>query len=374
MNRLFVYKPAKLVLYMRTGAVDSPLHGGRCPPWLFGRMQHLAKAVSKAIVDEYGTGEFLRRLSDPMFFQSLVCVSGMDWHSSGGTTTLTAAIKLALAELDMGVAACGGKGKTSMKSPGEVEKHCDSFSLSEAKRKALLEATRLSAKIDSSCIQDGYSLYHHSFFMDEKGSWSVVQQGMNNGNGYARRYHWLETGNFVDGPPESIAGAEAGEVLNLVSGSTGEMRENSLGLVQDNPSRLKKYFTGQTTLFDCEIKKMPERHGILKCDMSKKDWRILEQAYELQPENYKELVCLRGMGGKKLRALALVSRLIYGSGLDWKDPVKYSFAHGGKDGFPFPVNRKDYDHTIDFLKNVLKNSGIEKKEKRNALKRLGNLS
>lgn len=354
---------------MRTGAVELPLHGGRCPPWLFGRMRPLAKAISRVIIDEYGSAELLGRLSDPMFFQSLGCVLGFDWHSSGLTTTVCGALKEALSP-EMGVVACGGKGKTSMKSPKEVEKHSDDFNLSEAKRKALLEATRLSAKIDSSCVQDGYSLYHHSFFMDEKGNWAVVQQGMNDLNGYARRYHWLETENFVDGPPEKIAGTKTEDVLNLVSRETREMREKSLGLVQDSPSRLKKYFTGQTTLFDCDIRKMPERHEILKCDLKKQDWQMLQHAYELQPENYRELVSLHGMGGKKLRALALVSRLLYGNKLDWKDPVRYSFAHGGKDGIPFPVDRKNYDHTIGFLREMIEDSEMEKEEKRNALKRL----
>lgn len=358
----------------KTGGIDLPLHGGNCPKWLFSRMRRIAASISEVIVSEYGTREYLRRISDPTFFQSLVCVSAMDWHSSGGTTTLTAAIKHALAELEIGVVACGGKGKTSMKSPNEVEKHSDDFSLSESKRKALLEATRLSAKIDSSCVQDGYSLYHHSFFMDEKGNWAVVQQGMNDLNGYARRYHWLETENFVDGPPEKIAGTKTEDVLNLVSRETKEMRENSLGLVQDNPSRLKKYFTGQTTLFDCDIRKMPERHEILKCDMSKRDWQMLQHAYELQPENYKEMVSLRGMGGKKLRALALVSRLLYGNKLDWKDPAVYSFAHGGKDSIPYPVDRKNYDHTIGFLREMIEDSEIEKQEKRNALRRLCRVS
>lgn len=357
---------------MKTGAMDLPLHPGKCPPWLFKRMRKLTKAIGHMIVDEYGTAELLHRISDPMFFQSLACVISFDWHSSGVTTTTCGALKEALST-DMGVAACGGKGKASRKTPNEIEKHSDYFNLSTAKRDALLEATRLSAKVDSSCIQDYHELYHHSFFMDEKGNWAVVQQGMNDATGYARRYHWLKTENFIEGPPESIAGIESKDVLNLVSGESKEMRKNSVGLVQDNPNRLRKYFTGQTTLFDCEVQRLPKRHEILECDLTKKDWELLQNAYELQPKNYKELISLNGMGKKKLRALALVSKLLYGSKLDWKDPVKYTFAHGGKDNIPFPVDRISYDHTTGFLKDAINGSELESKEKKGALKRLAQL-
>ncbi len=355
---------------MKTGSVDLPLHPGKCPPWLFRRMKPLSKAISQLVIDEYGTLELLRRLSDPMFFQSLACVIGFDWHSSGTTTTACGALKEALTE-DMGIVACGGKGKTSRKTPSEITAYSDRFNISESKRSALLQATRLSAKVDSSCVQDGYELYHHSFFMDEKGNWAVVQQGLNNGNGFARRYHWLDTDNFTEGPPESIAGMSKEEnVLNLVSSETNDARERSVELVQDNPLRLQKYFTGQTTLFDSGFFALPERHEILQCDMSKKDWEALERAYELQPQNYKELLSLSGMGKKKLRALALVSKLIYGSNLDWKDPVKYSFSHGGKDGYPFFVQRDVYDHSISFLRDVIEAANLDANEKKNALKRL----
>lgn len=326
------------------------------------------------IIDEHGTLELLKRLSDPMFFQSFACAIGFDWHSSGTTTTACGALKEALTE-DMGVVACGGKGKTSKKTPEEISIFADRFNLSEAKRKSLLEATTLTAKVDSSCVQDGYELYHHSFFMDENGNWAVVQQGMNGNNKYARRYHWFTTDNFVDGPSENIAGMKKENgVLNLVSSETQDARVRAVELVQDNPLQLQKYFTGQTTLFDSEHRMLPERHEILKCDLSKKDWEMLKHAYELQPQNYKELVSLHGMGKKKLRALALVSRLIYGTRLDWKDPVKYSFAHGGKDGVPYPVDRESYDHTIGFLRNAIYDAKIGAKEKCDALRRLASIS
>jgi len=357
---------------MKTGSVDLPLHPGKCPPWLFRRMKPLSKAISQLIIDEYGTLELLKRLSDPMFFQSFCCAIAFDWHSSGTTTTACGALKEALTP-DMGIVACGGKGKTSKKTPTEIQKYSDQFGISESKKDSLLEATRMSAKVDSSCVQDGYDLYHHSFFMDEHGNWAVVQQGLNDASGFARRYHWLATDNFVEGPPESIAGMKKerdGSVLNLVSAETQDARHKTVELIQDNPLRLQKYFSGQKTLFDSDHFALPERHEILKCDMSKKDWEALERAYEIQPKNYKELVSLNGMGKKKLRALALVSKLIYGSGLDWKDPVKFSFAHGGKDGIPYPVDRGSYDHTISFLRDAIDGAKLGETEKRGALARL----
>lgn len=357
---------------MKTGTVDLPLHPGKCPAWLFKRMRVLTKEISQIIIRDYGTQELLLRLSDPMFFQSLSCIIGFDWHSSGTTTTTCGAIKEALSA-EMGLVACGGKGKTSRKTPSEIEKHSESFNLSEKKTIVLLEATKLTAKVDSSCVQDYHELYHHSFLMDDKGNWTVVQQGMNDASGYARRYHWSNTENFTEAPPENIAGVRTEDTLNLVSGESKETREYSVGFIQDNPNRLRKYFTGQTTLFDYEVRKMPERHEILKCDLSKKDWEMLQNAYELQPKNYKELVSLQGMGKKKLRALALVSKLLHGSRLDWKDPVKYSFGHGGKDGIPYPVDRESYDHTIRFLRGAVEGSELESKEKKDALQRLARL-
>ena len=297
-----------------------PLHPGKCPPWLFGRMKKLSKALSELIIFEYGSKEFLRRLSDPLFFQSMGCVLGFDWHSSGLTTTVCGAMKEALAD-EHEVAACGGKGKTSKKAPFDIEKNADRYSLSDSKTEKLKKASKMTAKVDSSCVQDGYGLYHHIFFMDEKGGWTVVQQGLSDEKGWARRYHWYSTDNFVENPEESIMGDGSDETLNLVGVSSEEARKISVDLVKDNPARLRKYFTGQTTLFDNDYK-MPKRHEILGSDLSERDWKTLGTVHEHQPRNYEELVSLRGVGKKKLRALALISKLVYGSELDWKDPVK----------------------------------------------------
>lgn len=353
---------------MRTGTVDLPLHPGKCPAWLFRRMRPLTKAISQIIIDSYGTQELLARVSDPMFFQSLGCVIGFDWHSSGTTTTTCGAIKEALTE-EMGVVACGGKGKVSRKTPSEIEKSGEVFSLSDSKIAQLKKSSSMSAKVDSSCVQDGYSLYHHSFLFDEKGNWTVVQQGMNPANKYARRYHWFNEKQFVDDPGTKIAGSKEKEVLNLVSEETDDTRKVTVDLVKDNPFRLRKYFDGQTTLFD-EHYSFPARHEVLPNDLTKKDWEMLHQAYELQPGSYEELVALRGMGGKKLRALALVSKLVHGTKLDWKDPVLYTFAHGSKDGYPKPVDKPTYDHSVEFLRDAIQEAELNKNEKSRALKKL----
>jgi len=333
-------------------------------------MRRFVSEISALIIEEYGTTEYLGRLSDPLFFQSLSCATAMDWHSSGTTTTLTAAIKLGLTDLDLGVVCCGGKGKTSKKTPSEIERFSDNLNLSESKRNILSKATKLTAKVDSSVIQDGYNLYHHSFLFDEKGNWCVIQQGMNPANHYARRYHWFNADRFVASPPNKIAGSKEKETLNLSSNCSHDSRKVSLDLVKDNPNHLRKYFGGQTTLLDNHYA-LPARHEIFKSDLSKKDWETLHNAYELQPKNYEELVCLQGMGKKKLRALGLLAKLIHGTELDWRDPVKYSFAHGGKDGIPYPVDRSTYQNSISFLQDVL--AETKSGEKSKALSRLAHL-
>ncbi|MEW6036031.1 MAG: DUF763 domain-containing protein [Candidatus Micrarchaeota archaeon] len=352
---------------MRTGTIDLPLHGGKCPPWLFWRMRSLAREISRIIIDSYGTKELLSRLADPMFFQAFSCAIGFDWHSSGTTTTACGALKEALTP-EMGVMAAGGKGRASRNALDELSSRCQIFGLDSA---PLVKASVMSAKVDGCCIQDGYELYHHSFFFDEKGNWAVVQQGLDDASGYARRYHWLNASSFVDDPPDKIAGVPKPETLNLVSKDSAEARKISVELVNDNPVHLRKYLTGQTTLLD-DHRRLPQRHEILRCDLTERDWKLLNDAYDLQPQNYEELVCLRGMGKKKLRALALLSKLIHGTELDWKDPVKYSFAHGGKDGIPYPVDRESYDHTIRFLRDAI--DGIGLKEKSGALVRLAAIS
>ncbi|NIM47133.1 MAG: DUF763 domain-containing protein [Candidatus Aenigmarchaeota archaeon] len=340
---------------MKTGVADLPLHYGSCPRWLFKRMKKLGKAVTEIIVYEFGKDEFLKRISDPFFFQSFSCVLGFDWHSSGVTTTVTGALKEGLKSGELGIVVLGGKGKASRKTPQEIEKLEKIFSLSTSKIEKLKIASRLSAKVDNSALQDGFQLYHHSFFVSEEGKWSVIQQGMNPEIHYARRYHWLseKVKSFVVEPHLAICCDTKGKALNMVAKESEDCRKTSVDLIKDNPKKLKKYLL------------LDKKHEI---DL--KNFRGLTNAYEFQPKNYEQLILVKGMGPKSIRALALLSKLIYGKEPSWKDPVKFSFAHGGKDGHPYPVNRKTYDKSIEILKTAVENAKIGNKEKMFAIKRL----
>lgn len=372
----------------KRGVANLPLHGGHAPRWLFNRMVKLSKGILDVILYEYDSDEFLRRISDPHWFQAFSCVIGFDWHSSGTTTTTCGALKLAIDPQEHGIMIAGGKGKNSRKTPLEIEEISESFSLSTKKVDELIYSSRISAKIDNSCIQDGYNLYHHSFLFTENGNWAVVQQGLNNGNRHARRYHWLSESidKVIEEPHNGICCDESKEnTLNMTSNESIEARKTSVDLICDNPNHLKQYFRGksQTLLSDFfDIKsgsrisknfkemRMPAHHPVLDMDMSEQEFRVLENAYELQPSNYEELISLEGIGPKKIRALALISDLVYGAEPSWRDPVKYSFTHGGKDGYPYPVDREVYDHSIYTLKEALDDAKLDKKDKYNAVKRL----
>ncbi|MFQ5975468.1 MAG: DUF763 domain-containing protein [Candidatus Hydrothermarchaeales archaeon] len=362
----------------KVGAVSLPLHSGKCPPWLFKRMKKLAGVISEAIIYDYGQEEYVRRISDPYFFQALGCALAFDWHSSGVTTTVCGALKEALNAEDHGIVVCGGKGRASRKTPEEIKNASELFSLSGNSPADLVYSSKMAAKVDNSCIQDGYQLYHHSFFLTEKGNWAIVQQGM--GENYARRYHWLKDNvkEFVEEPHNGICCDKVEDiVLDMTSKDSRETRETSLDLVRDNPEHLRKYFlpSKQKQLTDFLDHKstefgMPAHHPVLEIDMTETGMKVLKNAYEIQPESYEELVALKGMGPKKIRALALISDLIYGTDPSWKDPVKYSFTHGGKDGFPYPVDKEAYDNSIQTLKDAVDAAKLDDKERYHAIKRL----
>ncbi|HIE31331.1 MAG TPA: DUF763 domain-containing protein [Methanosarcinales archaeon] len=370
---------------MKTGTVNLPLHGGRAPRWLFQRMVRLSREIARIIVYEYGTDEFLHRIADPYWFQAFSCVLGFDWHSSGTTTTTCGALKVAIDPEEMGIAVAGGKGRTSRKTPDEIRaiSESDAFSLSGNTVDELVYSSRMSAKVDNTCVQDGYQLYHHCFVFTKKGEWAVVQQGMNEQDRYARRYHWLSSDalRFVCEPHLGICcdrvSAE-GEVLDMTAEVSEETRKTSLDLVKDDPDHLMRYFrsdASQTTLFEFDAPNrsfsMPHHHPVLGCDIGKQGWKVLRNAYELQPDSYEELLSLVGMGPKKIRALALVSDLIYGTEPSWQDPATYSFAHGGKDGYPYPVDRDTYDQTIEVLRDAIEGAEIGREERYRAIRRLG---
>ncbi len=361
----------------RTGISDLPLHPGKAPPWLFKRMVRLAGGITEAIVLEYGQDEFLRRLSDPYWFQAFGCVLGFDWHSSGLSTTTTGALKEGLKENDLGLAFAGGKGAVSRKTPSEILSLGEKFSLSTKQIEGMQYSSRLSAKVDSAGIQDGYQLYHHFFVFTEKGKWSVIQQGMNPENKYARRYHWLSEGvsSFVEEPHTGIVCDSKGkDVLNMVSRFSEKARKISVDVAKDFPQH-KALFSRQSLIQDFLMEKpkilhLPEHHPII--NMGKWNIETLRRAYEIQPQNYEELISINGMGPKAIRALALISQVIYGESPDWEDPAKFAFSHGGKDGYPEPVDLNRYSNSIEILDNAINQSKLGDKEKVDALKRLGN--
>lgn len=365
---------------MRTGFVDLPLHTGTTPRWLFERMTNLSREISKVIIYEFGRDEFLRRLSDPLWFQGFACVIGFDWHSSGTTTVSCGALKNALNDENEGIAFLGGKGKFSRNTPSEIQKFSEKFNISQQKTEKLIKASRLSAKVDNDCIQDTFEIYHHSFVLSEDGKWVVIQQGMNPNNLYARRYHWLSENlkkddGFVNEPHTGICcDVKESYALNMVAKESENTRKCSVDLAKEKNTKF--YFTKQRTLFETPLTlKMPRHHeiylnGYEKLMKSERVAKALNLAYESQPKNYEELISIKGIGGETIRSLALLSDIIYGEKPSWKDPVKYSFAHGGKDGYPYKVSRKLMDKSIEILKTSVENAKIENNEKLKALRRL----
>ena len=349
---------------MRTGTADLPLHGGRAPRWLFERMTLLAREMALAILSNEGTPGLMRRLADPVWFQAFGCVLGFDWHSSGLTTTACGALKEGLRDLsgETGVFIAGGKGKTSRKTPQEIESACWTTGQDAA---PLVRASRLSAKVDSAAVQDGFQVYHHSFFFTRDSSWAVVQQGMNEASGMARRYHWLPPERFDWDPHAAVAGESAQQVLNLVASEGERNRQVAVELARENPMKLANEITRMRTV------SMPRHHDVRLDDLHPdRLTRILLATYERQPEDYTALLAVPGVGAKALRALALVAELTYGEPASVRDPVSYSFAHGGKDGTPYPVDRPTYDATIESLRRAVNEARAGYREKSAALKRL----
>jgi len=351
----------------RTGTAHLPLHGGKAPAWLFSRMTKLAREITIAIVSDFGPQEMLYRLSDPYWFQAFGCVLGFDWHSSGVTTTVCGAVKEGIRgmEPDLGFFVAGGKGGTSRKTPAEIEKAGHLIKADTAK---LIYASRMSAKVDNNALQDGYQLYHHVFCFTKEGDWAVIQQGMNEENRYARRYHWLgeQVSDFVCEPHTAICAEAVAGTLNLVAKESGEARETISDIArQENPDKIM----GQ--LKKLQNLELPRRHAIIMQDIHPdRLYKIFVQTYERQPENFEKLLGMEGVGAKTLRSLSLIAEIIYGALVSFCDPARFSFAHGGKDGIPYPVDRKTYDKSIEILHNALEKARIEDREKISAVRRL----
>lgn len=370
---------------MRTGVAKAPLHGGHCPPWLFEKMKQLGAAMVQVIVYEYGPAEVLRRLSDPVWFQTFGSVLGFDWHSSGLTTVVCGALKDGLQELqgELGLFLAGGKGKTSRRTPDEIMAAGERFGLANDLA-GLTRTSRLVAKVDSAAVQDGYQLYHHFFLFDRQGNWAVVQQGMNGEEGYARRYHWLSEGlkSFVNEPHQGVCGRPETGVINLVAAESQATRLASVELCQVNPRQVLDTLvkvagpkpptglaTSQTSLWDEPYPEitMPAFHPVPATTYLNK---VLYQLYDKPPDSYQGLLESPGVGPSTLRALAMVAEVTHGAKPSFEDPVRYSFAHGGKDGYPFPASPRDLEHSLEVLRKAVEKAKLGQRDKLDTLRRL----
>jgi hypothetical protein len=407
---------------MKRRLAQLPLHSGKAPPWLFKRMTKLAGAITLAIVEEFGPDEMLRRLSDPWWFQALGCVIGFDWHSSGVTTVTCGALKEAAKTCggELGLFVAGGKGATSRKTPEEIATTADRHAITGGDR--LIHASRMSAKVDSAAVQDGFQIYHHAFFFTSGGPWCVVQQGMNEQSGWARRYHWLgesvddfvcephaaiqdlsETGSAKRADAASSGGDKKSEttpakdskrpgrqlLLNMVAAEAEENRRGSTALVRENPDWLLhevERLTEGPTLF------APRQHYVLKTDVNMKRLKkIIVDAHSQHPDDFETLLGLRGVGPATVRSLSLLAEVIFRAPPSHRDPAvptvptgdrdaddrrwaDYSYAHGGKDGTPYPVDRETYDRNIAVLSDAVRRAHVDENDKFNALRRLAGLN
>ncbi len=405
----------------RTGVADLPLHTGTVPRWLADRMRDLGRLIAESIVENYGKREFLVRLSDPLWFQSFGAVMGMDWHSSGITTSVMYALKRGLNPIarDLGIYVCGGRGKFSRETPNELLQIADKTGVDGY---YLKRTSCLCAKVDNTAVQDGFQLYQHNFIVTDEGDWAVVQQGMNTDARAARRYHWCSSSlrSFVEEPHAGVVGENRGQILNLTHQDAGVTRSSILELTHENPDRMMREIqqivapnssvivSPQMDLFnppaepaqdflgpsksmiigpdgtpvrigfrdpiianssrDCI---MPSRHEVRAEDVDlKRLGGVLATAYESDPKDFESLLLTPGLGPRTLQSLTLVSEVINGTPSRFRDPARYSFAHGGKDGHPFPVPTRVYDESIRVLKGAIEHAKIGDREKMDCLNRL----
>ena len=388
---------------MRTGIATIPLDYGKCPRWLFERMKRLSRAISLAIVEEFGQEEFLKRLSDPIWFQSLGCVIGFDWNSSGLTTTTLGALKEGMRGLEdeLGIYICGGKGKASRNTPEEIRM----FGLTRGFDfyEKLIYASKITAKVDSCLVQAGFQIYHHNFIFTKDGNFTVIQQGMNTQLQKARRYHWLslKIKNFTEEPHSGIVSDVKLKPLNLVARESKENKEISVEMVREEPKTFLKnikkisekssvellpwqQFYGRRNFLMrqkrlpgfCEVELNDVEFYYHSVEREKFDLKRLkktiEKAHFLKPENFENLLMTEGVGPKTIRALSLVAEIIYGARPSYEDPARYSFAHGGKDSVPKPIDKPVLNSTIRILEWAIKKAKIENKERSIAIKKLYN--
>lgn len=351
----------------RSGSADLPLHYGHVPMWLAERMSKLGFAIVETIAMEFSTSEVISKLSNPFWFQSFGAVMGMDWHSSGITTSVLGALKRSVNphSKELGIYICGGKGKHSMQTPQELLSVGERTGLNGLE---LSNFSRLTAKVDNTAIQDGFQLYQHNFIVDGQGQWAVIQQGMNPDSKTARRYHWHSENlqSFVNEPHTFIFGENQGRILNLTSGNAISTRESMLEMAKESPDKIIKEMNHLI---------MPNHHDVRMKDVNmKRLGAMLWTTHENNPEDFEELLLLKGMGPRALQSLALVSEIIYGTESRFEDPARFSFAHGGKDGHPFPVPIKIYDETISTLQKAIQRAKIGNSDKLDAIQKLSEIA
>ena len=351
---------------MQRRLAELPLHNGKAPSWLFQRMKRLAREIVLLFLIEGRVNDLIRNLSDPYWFQALGCILGFDWHSSGLTTTTGGALKEGLKEisLEAGIFIAGGKGRTALHTPDEIRRMADKSGFDGER---WVNLSRLVARIDNNAIQDGYQLYYHLLVFTKDGNWCIIQQGMNPNNRYARRYHWLgeEVKDFVNEPHKAICSEKFEDlVLNLVAKDSEGTRKTITQLSREAPDRVVKDW-------EKVILHLPSHHPIGVSEIKPQNLKsILLETYQNPPPDFQSLLLYKGVGAKTLRALSLISELVYGQPPSFKDPARFSFAHGGKDGHPYPVDRKLYDTSIDILEKAIKRAKLGQREEINALRRL----
>ena len=347
----------------RSGIADLPLHGGRVPQWLAERMTRLGTAISEAIIRDYGPSLFLSRLSDPFWFQAFGVVMGMDWHSSGITTSVMGALKRGLASRahELGIYVCGGRGRVSRNTPAELRVIADRRGLDGDR---LVRTSRLTARIDNNAIADGFQIYLHSFVVTAQGEWAVVQQGLNDASGMARRYHWHSASvrDFVDEPHTAIVGENQGTIMNLVDANAKPAQNAMLQIAHEKP---------ETILSEARHLRIPSHHEVRSTNVDlKRLGAVLALAYERELRDFAELLLVEKLGPRTLQSLALIAEVVHGAPSRFSDPARFSFAHGGKDRHPFPVPLKTYDASLNYLRSALDVAKVGDKDKLDGFRRL----
>jgi hypothetical protein len=351
----------------RSGTADLPLHGGRVPPWLATRMTELGTAIAEQVILNYGQSEFLTRLSDPFWFQAYGAVMGMDWHSSGITTSVLGALKRGMnpRSSELGLMVCGGRGRHSVRTPDELRAFSQRTGLDGD---TLARTSRLTARIDNNAVADGFQLYLHSFVITQSGEWAVVQQGMNPDSRLARRYHWhsISVRDFVSAPHTAIVGQPQGEILNLVD-ARAKKAQGALLTIAKEPVT--------SSLNEARKLIMPIHHDVRAKDVDlKRLGAVLAVAHEQNLRDFASLLLVEGLGPRTLQSLALIAEIVHGAPARFSDPARFSFAHGGKDGHPFPVPLKTYDESLGILRSSLEAARLGHAEKVEGFRRLDRLT